>query len=349
MTQLKIGVIGTGSISNGTCRAFVDHDHAQLVAAADPSEERLGQFCDTFDIDRRYRASAELVADEDVDAVYIAVPNKFHAQYAVDCLRSGKHTLLEKPFAMNIDEANSVAVAARESDRIFMVGMNQRFSPAVQNARAIVQRGDIGDVFHAKAYWRRRAGIPRIGSWFTQKAIAGGGGLLDIGVHMIDVALHVMDKFDASSVYGSTYTKFGNRGLGDGGWGSSETSDAPFDVDDFATALVKFDDDCTLQIDVSWVLHQHEPDRMNVELYGTEGGLRVYQPELYRFSNDQYEIVENPEAPALRLPHANRVHNFLNAILGTEEPLVSIAESIAVQKIIDGIYESSQTGNEVKL
>ena len=349
MSQLKFGIIGAGGIANATCSDLALNPDAEIVAVADPSEERARLFAERFAVADICDSADALLELDSIDAVYIAVPNKFHAEYARQALGAGKHTLLEKPFAMNLAEAQSVVDAAQSSERLFMVGMNQRFTTAVQAARAIVARGDVGEVFHAKAYWRRRSGIPRIGSWFTHKDVSGGGGLLDIGVHMLDVAMHVMGNFEPVSVYGSTYTNFGNRGIGDGGWGQSEILDDVFDVDDFATSLVKFANGATLQLEASWALHQASGNEMNVELYGTQGAYRLYQPELYRAGDLGYEIIQSPTAPPAALPHASRVTNFVNAILGREDLLVTTEESLAVQRILDGIYESSETGHEVRL
>ena len=158
----------------------------------------------------------ELLARDDLDAVYVAVPNAFHEEVAVQALQAGKHVLLDKPFALNTQAAENIVAAAEAAGRTLMLGMNQRFERNVQSAKALIADGRLGDVYHLKAFWRRRAGIPRMGSWFTNKSVSGGGALLDIGVHVLDVAMHLIDNFRPVSVSGATFTRFGNRGLGEG-------------------------------------------------------------------------------------------------------------------------------------
>lgn len=351
MAKLRFGIVGAGMISRISCRDIAAHPEVEIVAAADPSGERLEDLASRYGISRTYADAAALFDDAEVDAVYIAVPNAFHAEMARQALAANKHTILDKPFAMNITQAQSVAEAARATDRVFMVGMNQRFERTTQKMKKLVQSGALGDVYHAKAYWRRRSGIPRLGSWFTHREVSGGGALLDIGIHMLDAALYMMGNFRPVTVTGATYTRFGNRGLGEGGWGASEREFEGFDVDDFATALIRLEGDVTVTLDASWALLQEDGNRMEVELYGTEAGGAAYGDRLVKMGEGpgEYVVIQSPSVPELIYPHMSRFHNFINTILGTEQPCVTLDESLAVQRILDGIYESQRTGSEVSL
>jgi predicted dehydrogenase len=298
---------------------------------------------------RTYADNKALLADPEVQAVFIATPNAFHAPLALRALAAGKHVLVEKPFATNATEAEAVVNAAARAGKLLSVGMNQRFLPDAQRIARLVRAGELGHVYHAKAFWFRRAGIPKLGTWFGSKSLAGGGALYDIGVHLLDLALFVMDRFEPVSVSGQTYTNFGQRGLGEGGWGLSERSHQDFDVEDGATALLRFRDGATLSLDVSWAIHQKEDDRMNVTLHGTEAGAGCYPGELYRSGPERaYEVTALAETP-LDYPHQNRFHNFIGAVLGDESLCVSPQQALAVQRILDAIYESSRLGREVML
>ena len=202
-------------------------------------------------------------------------------------MAAGKHVLVEKPFATNAVEARAVVEQAARVGKVLSVGMNQRFLPAAQRVRELVHTGKLGHVYHAKAFWFRRAGIPKLGTWFGNKSLAGGGALYDIGVHLLNLALFVMDRFEPVSVSGQTYSNFGHRGIGEGDWGLSDRAHPEFDVDDGATALLRFADGATLTLDVSWTIHQKEADRMNVVVHGTEAGAACYPGELYRFGAGQ--------------------------------------------------------------
>ncbi len=343
----RFGVIGAGAIANIACRELAALPGAEIVAVADPHAERARAFAERYRVERVFDAATDLLALDTVDAVYIAVPNRFHAELARAALGAGKHTMLDKPFAMNAVQAREVIAAAQASGRHLMVGMNQRFTRAVQTARALVAQGKLGEVYHVKAYWRRRAGIPRIGSWFTHKAEAGGGSLLDIGVHMLDAALFALDDFDAVSVSGCACARFGNRGLGNGTWGHSDIEDTVFDVEDFATALVRLDGGATLALDAAWAMHQGDADTMGIELFGTDAAYSVYESKLYRPGEDGYLTVEAPSVGELAWPHLSRMSHFLDVIAGRASSAVPPQQALAVQRILDAIYASSATGREV--
>jgi predicted dehydrogenase len=214
----------------------------------------------------------------------------------------------------------------------------------------VVQQGALGHVYRVQAFWCRRAGIPRLGTWFGKRELAGGGALYDIGVHLLDLALFTLGDFAPLTVSGQVHTTFGQRGLGEGGWGLSDRSHTEFDVDDGATALLRFASGATVSLDVSWAIHQKEDDRMNVVLHGSEAGAGLFPGELYRRGAEPGVYETRTLAPTpLDYPHENRFHNFIAALLGTEKPAVPAREALAVQRILDAVYESSRSGREVML
>ncbi len=320
------------------------------MALSDPHGQRLAELAGALGDVRTYADNQTLLADPELDAVFVATPNALHAPLALRALAAGKHVIVEKPLASSASEAEALIEAAERAGRTLSVAMNQRFLPDSQRLAELVQSGKLGHVYQAKAFWYRRAGIPKLGTWFGKKELAGGGALFDIGVHLLDLALFLMNRFDPVSVSGQVYCNFGRRGLGEGGWGMSERVHTDFDVDDGATALIRFGDGATLSLDVAWAIHQKEPDRMNLLLHGTEAGASCFPGELYRQGAEAgaYECVTLPETP-LRYPHANRFHHFIGTILGSEEPCITLAQALSVQRILDAIYESSRLGREVML
>lgn len=349
MSVVRFGLIGAGGIAEYTARDIESHAETRITAVADPSLDRAGMLA------RRHGGAAvladplALLARDDVDAVYIAVPNRLHAELAIAALEHGKHVLLEKPFAMNLAEAERTVAAADRAGRLLMLGMNQRFDPNVQRARALHGTGRLGEVYHAKAFWRRRSGIPRIGSWFTSRTEAGGGALLDIGVHMLDATLFVLDNFRPVSVVGASFTRFGNRGQGDGSWGRSERTFDSFDVDDFTTALIRMEGGLVIALEAAWALHQPALDERGIELFGDTAGLSVFRNELYRNEAERsFATLQGLPPGPVALPHGNRVHHFVNVLLERERPVVDCQQALAVQRILDGIYESGRSGREVR-
>jgi predicted dehydrogenase len=351
LSEVRFGFIGAGQIAYYAADAVRSHPYAKLVAIQDPHLERRTTLQKKHSLEFAHEAVEELLANKSVDAVYIAVPNKFHIPLTIQALEAGKHVILEKPFAMNAAEAEKAVAVAKKAGRVLFVGMNQRFTADSQKIKQLVDDGVLGDIYHAKAYWMRRTGIPKLGTWFGNKEIAGGGSLYDIGVHMLDLCLYTINNFEPVSVVGATYTKFGNRGLGEGGWGLSDRSEVPFDVDDFASAFIRFANGATVTLDTSWACHQAEGNRDNVHLFGTEAGATLRPARLFRADPRppaSYEVLDDLKV-ALKMPHQERFHNFINHLRGEEELCVSMHQALVVQKILDAIAESNRTGKEVRL
>lgn len=349
MKTVRFGFIGTGKISLSSGTQVSTHPQAEVTACQDLSQERREAFAGQFGA-TAYEQVSDLLADDSVDAVSIAVPNKFHASLAIEAMRAGKHVLLEKPFAMNAGEAEEVIRVAEETGKTFLLGMNQRYAPESQKAKHLAKKGMLGDIYHGKAYWFRRSGIPRLGTWFGSKELAGAGAINDIGVHMLDLCLHLMDNFEPVSVFGTTYTQFGNRGLGEGGWGASDREKITFDVDDFAAAHIRMKNGATITLEVAWACHTRSHNKVNVELFGTDAGVSVFPLELYQTGSEgsEYQILEEPVSD-IALPHANKFHNFINHLTEGEPLLTTAQQALAVQKILDAVSESSRTGQSVSI
>ena len=348
--MIRVGVIGAGAIAHNHCQGINSHKEAKVVAVADLSKERAEEIKEAYELEKTYRKWEQLVDDDKIDAVAIALPNSLHAPVALAALKAGKHVILDKPFALNYAEAASVVAAAKKAKRVFTLGMNQRFSHGHQVIKALAERGEFGDIFHAKASWLRRAGSPKFGTWFCRKDLAGGGCMLDIGVHALDLCLYVTDNFEPVSVSGKVNTKFGNRGIGEGGWGKSDRGKMIFDVDDSAFAFIRFKNDMVIELNVSWILHQEVGDKNGVQVYGTEAGGTTNPARVFRFAKGEgeYEVVE-PQGVKIRYPHCNRHVNWIDAILGKDELMTSTEQALVVQKIIDAVYKSSETGREVRI
>jgi predicted dehydrogenase len=347
---LQFGFIGAGAIAYSSAEAIQRHEHAQVRAVQDTNAERLKELCEKKSIPQAYATATELFQDKEIDAVYIAVPNKFHVPLTIQALEAGKHVILEKPFALTTAEALTAVEAAKKAGKVLTLGMNQRFNESAQVFRSLVSEGLFGEIYHAKAYWTRRAGIPKLGTWFGSKDLAGGGCLYDIGVHVLDLCLYITDNFKPVSAFGQTYNKFGSRGLGEGNWGKSDKSGLPFEVEDFASGQIRFANGCTVSLDVSWARHAAENDKVDVELFGTEAGGSVYANKIYR--HDQalgaHYTIDNPKAKRA-FPHNNRFHNFINHLRGEEPLCVTLEQALTVQRILDALAESARTGKSVDL
>jgi predicted dehydrogenase len=343
-----VAVVGAGAIGLDHIASFNLHPSARVVALADVSSERGREAAEKYgiaDVVSDYRL---LLSRPDIDIVSIAVPNYLHATVAMDALRAGKHVMLDKPMTTNARDAGRLVAEASKRKVLLMIGQSMRFAPEVQTARKLIAQGVLGEVYHAKSAWNRRAGIPRIGSWFTQRKFAGGGCLYDIGVHALDRVLYLLGDFEADSVTGQTYSMLGTRGLGDGRWGRSEIDPKkPFDVDDLAVALIKLKSGRTVLLEASWAAHQAAPDLQFTQLFGTEAGLLL--PPLQVFRNGKLGYMTELVAPQPTLVNPNRMVHFVDVLLGRAKAHVKPAESLAVQKILDAIYVSASSGREVRI
>lgn len=344
---LNVAVLGVGAIGRDHVEAFRKHPQARVVAIGESDPTRGREIAERHAIPVVVTDYRELLRRDEIDVVSIALPNHLHAPVALDALRAGKHVVLEKPMAMQAREAARLVAEARRRRRRLMVGQNQRFMPEAQTLRQLVAAGTLGDVYHARATWVRRSGIPRIGSWFTQRRFAGGGCTYDLGVHLLDQALYLLNEFEAVTVTGRTYAKFGPRGRGEGGWGQGEIDPRrPFDVEDFSVALITLKSGRTVLLESAWAAHQAEPDRSTTQLFGTEAGATTRPLRLFRPGRDGYAIEDlNPRPPTV---NPNRMAHFIDVLLGRASLHVPPEQSLAVQAILDAIYRSAATGREVR-
>src|SRR5436190_1946690 len=347
--RLRCAVIGTGAIGIHHLTSLMSCPRAAVVALSESDHQRAKDTGDRYRIPRVYSDYEELLEQPDIDAVIISTPNHLHARIAVEALRARKHVLLEKPMATNYEDAAKIVDAAKKMRRVAMVGQNFRFKRDTQTAKAMIERGDLGEVYHGRCFWLRRAAIPRTGSWFTQKQFSGGGCTIDIACHMLDSALHLMHEFDATTVTAQTYAKFGPRGLGEFDWGKSDVDPKkPFDVEDYSAAFIRLKSGRTVIVESSWAgYHAADAREYGIDLLGTEGGLNLFPARVFKNGPNGYETVD------ISMPKVaneeDRVHHFVSCVLEGKRPLVPIEESLKLQKILDAIYLSAKTGKEVKV
>lgn len=348
--RLRCAVIGTGSIGIQHLTSLLTCPRAAAVAISETHAQRARETSERYKIPRIYSDYHEMLEHPDIDAVIIAVPNNLHAAIAIDALNARKHVLLEKPMATNAKEAAKIVETAKKMRRVIMVAHHLRFHRQTQLAKGLIERGELGEVYHARSFWLRRNGIPRIGSWFTQKKLAGGGCTLDLGCHMLDTCLHLLKEFEVTAVSAQTYAKFGPRGLGEFDWGKSEIDPKrTCDVEDYSLAMLRLKNGQTVLLESSWAgFHASDAREYGIELLGTNGGLSLFpSTRFFRNGPHGYETI-NLEAPTV--PHSeNRLHHFVSCVLDGKRPLVPIEESLKVQQILDAIYLSASSGKEVRL
>ncbi|MBO1910878.1 Gfo/Idh/MocA family oxidoreductase, partial [Microvirga sp. 3-52] len=207
--MLKVGVIGGGSISEFHIKPYVNNDDALLIALCDKNKERLAEAGTRYGVDNLYTDYEDLLANKEIDAISICTWNNTHAEIAIAALEAGKHVLVEKPLSMTVEEAFAVEEAVEKSGKILQVGFVRRHGDNTKLLKQFIDQGELGEIYYAKASCIRRLGNP--GGWFSDKSKSGGGPLIDLGVHMIDISWYLMGKPRPISVSGNTYSRLGNR------------------------------------------------------------------------------------------------------------------------------------------
>ncbi|HTG43144.1 MAG TPA: Gfo/Idh/MocA family oxidoreductase [Verrucomicrobiae bacterium] len=347
--KLRCGVIGAGAAGCDHLHSLSTCFRAAAVAIAEINPQNSREACDRYRIARSYTDYHELLEQPDIDAITIALPNHLHTSVAIEALKARKHVLVEKPMSTSLKDAVKIVETARKMKRTVMVGQNLRFDRQTQLAKSLIERGELGEVYHARGFYLRRSGIPRIGSWFTQKRYSGGGCVYDLAGHILDTCLFLFNDFKVSSVFAQTHAHFGSRGLGEMNWGKSEIDPKkPFDVEDHGSALIKLQSGRSITLDVSWAgFHPAEAREHGVDLLGTNGGLSLFPARLFRNGPNGYETVH---LGGTKMAYVDdRIHHFVNCVLDGKKPLISVEESLQVQQVLDAIYASAESGKEIRL
>ncbi len=351
----RVAFIGAGSIvQRGHIPAFQRLPNVEAVAICDVNQERARQVAESTGIGQVFSDYQEMLAQVQPDITVVATPNVFHKPMALAALEAGSHVLCEKPLALTYADAQEMMDRAAEKGLVLTVGTHFRWSAPMQACKAHVDAGFFGEIYAVRTLWQRRAGIPGYGSWFTNKDLAGGGCLLDIGVHALDRALYLMGYPQPVTVSGTLFAKFGPRGQGLGGWGSDilqPGAGARFDVDDMAWAFVRFDNGSVLQFQVAWA--SHYPEQFFTELFGTEGGAYVGNRddvELYTTLNGQQVQIQVQVPQETLGSYPRLVENLVRYLDGdpTAE-IVTPQQALTSVKIVDAIYRSAESGQEVAL
>lgn len=343
--RLRVGIIGNGGIGTVHARAYSKLPDVQIVALCDLIIERAQKLGEAHGVARLYTDYETMLAEEELDIVSVCVPNNVHAPIAIAAIRAGRHVLCEKPLSVNAAEGKRIQDALRAARTKFMVGMNNRFRADTQMLRRYIEDGALGEIYYAKAGWIRRNGIPGMGSWFTDRAQSGGGPLIDIGVHALDLALYLMGNPKPVAVFGATYARLAPQGKGMGGWGTPQKG-GMFDVEDLAAAQIRLTNGATVVLEASWAQYCKE-DRLYNELYGTKGGATL---DPFRIYSDRYgEPIEILPACRQVDGHEAEIAAFVQCVQEDRTPLATIDQAMDVMKIVDGIYESARTGASVAI
>ncbi|GIP33779.1 Gfo/Idh/MocA family protein [Paenibacillus sp. J2TS4] len=351
MKKMKIGVIGAGSISGVHLDAYHKNPEVEIYAICDLNEERAKEKAEKYGASKIFTDYNELLALPEIDAVSVCTWNNTHAPISIAALEAGKHVLVEKPLCKTVEEALQVEETVKRSGKVLQVGFVRRYGGNTKVLKEFIDKGDLGEIYYAKASCLRRLGNP--GGWFSDKERSGGGPLIDIGVHVIDLAWYLMGRPKVQSITGNAYNKLGNRSnVKNLAFYRAADYDANKNtVEDAANALIRFENGASLMVDVSFTLHAKK-DELTVKLYGTKGGAEV-EPEL-TIVTEKYDTILNV-TPQIDHPtfeftggFQNEINHFIDACNGRKETLSPVEDGVEMMKILCGIYESSEQGKEIR-
>ena len=368
MSKLKIGIIGCGGIANNKHMPALAKLAAkcEMVAFCDEIVERAEKAAKEYGTAdaKVYADYNELLANPDVDVAHVLTPNVAHAPITVAAFKAGKHVMCEKPMAHCSADAKAMLDAWKASGKKFTIGYQNRFRPEVQMLHKCCENDELGEIYFAKAHAIRRRAVPTWGV-FPNKALQGGGPLIDIGTHALDMTLWMMDNYEPVSVTGQVFYKLGNLPQATEGNMFGPWDPETYEVEDSAFGMIKFANGAAVQLEASWAINMQTSREASTTLCGTKAGAEVYSgmsfpqnkliinrghngmltdEEICGAGNVAYFEGGLGEEPGLA-----EARQWLDAIANDTEPLVKPEQAYKVTQILEAIYESAATGKEIVL
>lgn len=346
--KLRVAFIGAGGIAGTHMRYLKEMSDVEIVAQADVVEASMKRWSEQYGIAESFTDYREMLRRVKPDAVSVCTPNGLHAPATIAALRAGAHVIVEKPMAMNGREAQQMIDAARKHRRKLVIGFQHRFDPKTRFIKNAIEEGQMGKVVYARVQALRRRGIPNWGV-FGRKELQGGGPLIDIGVHAMEMTHFAMGSPKPVAANGSTFTYLGDRK-------SEVVSMWPnwdyknYTVEDLAVGQIRFDNGAVLSIEASFAAHI-EKDEWNFVLMGEKGGASWNPPGIFR-DDAGYMLNSVPgwlPGGAGADCFAAKMRNFVEHVLYDAPTLAPAEHGLMVQKMLDGIYESAAKGREVRI
>lgn len=353
---LRVAIIGCGGIGNGKhMPSLAKIPEVQMVAFCDIILERAQDAAKKYGADgaKVYSDYRELLKDSSIDVVHVCTPNKSHADISVAALESGKHVMCEKPMAKTSADALRMVETAKRSGKKLTIGYQNRFRNDSQYLKKLCSKGELGEIYYAKAHAIRRRAVPTWGVFLNEEE-QGGGPLIDIGTHALDLTLWMMNNYKPKSVMGNVYRKLGDRKDSANAWGPWDPE--KFTVEDSAFGYITMENGATIMLESSWALNSLEIGEAKTTLCGTEAGadmadglringekygkLYVTKPGLDSGGADFYE--GDKEDPALI-----EAQTWINSILEDKDVVVKPEQAYVVTQILEAIYEAGKSGKPV--
>lgn len=353
---LKIGIIGCGGIATQKhMPALSKLKNVELVAFCDIIEERAQKACKNFGTAEAkvYTDYKELLKDETIEVIHVCTPNRSHSFISIDAMEAGKHVMCEKPMAKTSKEALAMVEAAKRTGKKLTIGYQNRYREDSRYLKRACEDNALGEVYYAKAHALRRRAVPTWGVFLNEEE-QGGGPLIDIGTHALDLTLWMMNNYEPELVVGSVFKKLGDQTETANAWGDWDP--AEYTVEDSAFGFIKMKNGATIVLESSWALNTLDIGEAQTSLCGTKAGADM--KDGLRINGVKYnkQYIEKPglgaggvdfyDGKALE-PQDVEAKMWIDAILNDTDVLVKPEEALVVTQILEAIYESAKTGKPV--
>jgi predicted dehydrogenase len=350
MKKVKVGIVGIGSIAHMFhLSKYQSHPQVELTAVADMDYERAKAVAAGIPGATAYSNAEDMFVKAEIEAVSICTFNESHVALALLALEHGIDVLVEKPMAISTEQALQLKEKAEKTQNIVMVGMSHRYRDQLQILQGIAAAGELGEIYYAKAKVLRRRGAP-IG-WFTSHQYSGGGPVMDIGVHALDLAWWLMGTPTPDKVLGKMYRKiapYQTKHVATYTASSSENKVNPvYDVEDLGTAFITFTNGASLTVEASWAINGDEDDSLKIELFGTKGGASLDPLTLFQERNQlgfesKPSYIENDYFEA-------EIAHFIDCVIHRKHPLSDVHQGYVVVQMLEAIMQSSEENDVVRL
>ncbi len=356
MKKIKIGIIGCGGIANGKHMPSLKKlDNVEMVAFCDIIEERAQKAAEEYGAEgaKVYTDYKELLKDETIDVIHVCTPNRSHSFITVDSLEAGKHVMCEKPMAKTYAEAKEMLEAAKRTGKKLTIGYQIRNTAEAEYVKAACDNGELGEIYFAKAHAIRRRAVPTWGVFLNEEE-QGGGPLIDIGTHALDITLWTMNNYKPKMVVGKTYRKLADQTETANIWGDWNPEE--YTVEDSAFGFIEMENGATIVLESSWALNTLDVKEAKCTLCGTKGGADMDDGVRINGVKHGKMYTEKPELGAGGVafydgisasPSDVEAKRWIDSIINDTDPVVLPEQAIVVTQILEAIYESSKTGKPV--